>query len=83
MRPSNLINARTVETSERAPQTYEIIAPPTPGATPRWVAGADSLAEAEEKAAAFCADRRDLNNQDVRIQYAASGRLVRRAGPNR
>lgn len=79
----DLINARTVTAPETRSQTYAIVAPPTPGAAPRWVGGADTIADAEAVAARFGADRPDLRGQDVRIEYATSGRLVRRAGPSR
>lgn len=61
--------------------TYQIQTRTTPGATPSIVASTKTLAEARKVARTY-SDRRDLTNQDVRIQRE-DGQLVEYAGPNR
>ncbi len=60
---------------------YILRAPKTPGAQPSDISAHVYLAEARKAARAF-RDRRDLTNQDVRIERV-DGQLVEYAGPNR
>ena len=62
-------------------ETYTVIAPMTPGATPTVYATTQTLREARAAAAAFAQQRRDLTYQDVRIERA--GTRVEYAGPAR
>lgn len=62
---------------------YQISYPPTPGVRPTARHRCLTLREARAVAHDRTAHRGDLAGQDVRIEYADSGRLVEYAGPCR
>jgi hypothetical protein len=68
-----------IDRRERAGKPFVVRGPATPGSTPSAQL-ASSLESARLLARKF-QDRRDLRHQDVRIEWADSGRLIEYAGP--